>query len=768
MDYGKTYIYLLILLNLSTAFSIHAQKAIKVPENLTIFTDIELTIEREVQVQIQEKINSLTRSKLYFRSYIERCALYFPHIESIFLKEDIPEDFKYLAIQESALIADAVSQSNAVGFWQFKAHTGREVGLKINKHIDERKNIIAATFGAASYLKRNNNLLHNWLYTLLSYNYGLTGAMDLMKRSLKNKKRITLGNKTPLYIIHFLAHKIAFERALSKTIELDTYLIAYPSKKERNLLQIAEKMNISKEEIRLYNKWLKTSHIPSDKIYWVILALSKKKIFSLADREKGLFIPYTFGEELFTRKNRPDTHYVDNSDKFPILIKKRTKRIRDEIVQFALVNGIPGFISQKGQNLLVIAEILRTTQTQILKKNDMNLSDELEENQPYYLKTKKNKAKVPFHTVEEGETAWEISQKYGVKLKSLLRRNRLRRDQTLEVRRILSLQKKQKKKLFSQIKKNLFQKKQNRQNKQNKLKMDSLSQDKVDSASNLHYHIVVPGENIFAISKKYDVNIFDLKKWNNLNSNLSIEVGEKLVVDRSTSKNSRDHYTSSNQELNKFVISDPTDTIIPHYKSRKIKKRRNNIKSIPIFGEEDTSSEILSENRIKTKEEKISYITHIVALNETLWKIANKYNVSIENLQSWNKIEKNSVYLGQALKIEVKNEEKEKIHLVKKGETLYTISQKYSLSLADLILWNKLTEQFLLQPGQTLFLSSPLKIKENIEKKNEINRSSYHIVKKGDTLFSISKKYTISLEKLKRLNGKFDNQISIGEQLKIE
>ena len=77
-------------------------------------------------------------------------------IERVLKEENVPDDFKYLCIQESGLISDAVSSAKAVGFWQFKDFTAREVGLRVDNRIDERKNIVSATRGAAKYLKRNN------------------------------------------------------------------------------------------------------------------------------------------------------------------------------------------------------------------------------------------------------------------------------------------------------------------------------------------------------------------------------------------------------------------------------------------------------------------------------------------------------------------------------------------------------------------------------------------------------------------------------------
>jgi membrane-bound lytic murein transglycosylase D len=93
------------------------------------FAGIKLVIDAAAKQEIQADVDALHRSKTYFDRRIETVDLYFPIIEKIFKEQNIPKDFKYLAIQESGLQPDAVSVSNAVGFWQFKAATAREVGV---------------------------------------------------------------------------------------------------------------------------------------------------------------------------------------------------------------------------------------------------------------------------------------------------------------------------------------------------------------------------------------------------------------------------------------------------------------------------------------------------------------------------------------------------------------------------------------------------------------------------------------------------------------
>ena len=64
-------------------------------------------------------------NRKYLLLILDRVSIYFPIIEKILKEENIPDDFKYLSIQESSLISDAESSSNAVGFWQFKSETAK-------------------------------------------------------------------------------------------------------------------------------------------------------------------------------------------------------------------------------------------------------------------------------------------------------------------------------------------------------------------------------------------------------------------------------------------------------------------------------------------------------------------------------------------------------------------------------------------------------------------------------------------------------------------
>src|SRR5680860_45097 len=109
------------------------------------FAGMDLRLNEQARLEIQQDVDALYRSPTYFKIKLDRVNLYMPIIERVLKEQGVPEDLKYLVIQESSLISDAVSTSNAVGFWQFKKGTAEEVFLRVDNQIDERKNIVSST-----------------------------------------------------------------------------------------------------------------------------------------------------------------------------------------------------------------------------------------------------------------------------------------------------------------------------------------------------------------------------------------------------------------------------------------------------------------------------------------------------------------------------------------------------------------------------------------------------------------------------------------------
>jgi len=116
--------------------------------------------------------------KTRFHHGLEQMTLYLKQIKGVFREEGLPEELAYLPLVESSFNNVALSKTRAAGIWQFMSGTARIFGMKVNSDLDERLDPIAATHGAAQYLKRSYALFGNWPVAIMSYNHGQQGMMN--------------------------------------------------------------------------------------------------------------------------------------------------------------------------------------------------------------------------------------------------------------------------------------------------------------------------------------------------------------------------------------------------------------------------------------------------------------------------------------------------------------------------------------------------------------------------------------------------------------
>ncbi len=391
------------------------------------FADMQLKISKGAKERIQEKVDSLTQSDRHFQELVNRFNLFLPIIERILKEENVPEAFKYIVLQESSLVADLVSTSNAVGFWQFKEPASREVGLKIDQYVDERMHIGAATRGAAKYLKRNNEQFHNWLYALLAYHEGRGGAKKFTKAEYIGAKSMPIEPDAHLYIIHFLAFKTAFEQIIGKGPHPVLHLYEYKEAHGKSLRELAQEFGVDKAQLKAYNKWLKRSRVPHDADHATIIPLTHQQYaqYNKASLEAGV-----------AKHKLNYAHYWERAAAFPFITTCGDKKSGQEVTE---INGIVGIKAQQRDTLESLAKVGNIAVAQFLAFNDIDKDHTVIPDQVYYYASKRSKAEVHFHIAREEESWWSVAQKYGIKKRSLLSKNRLRKEVALKPGRVLWL-----------------------------------------------------------------------------------------------------------------------------------------------------------------------------------------------------------------------------------------------------------------------------------------------------------------------------------------
>ncbi len=150
--------------------------------------------------------------------------------------------------------------------------------------------------------------------------------------------------------------------------------------------------------------------------------------------------------------------------------------------------------------------------------------------------------------------------------------------------------------------------------------------------------------------------------------------------------------------------------------------------------------------------------TYTVKSGDSLWSIANRFNTTVAELKALNNLNTNILQIGQILKLPTNtgntNINQESTYTVKSGDSLWSIARKYDISVSELQNLNNLTSTTL-QVGQVLKLPS------------NINSNQTYIVKAGDSLWNIAQRFGTTVNALKKKNNLVNNNLMIGQVLKI-
>lgn len=204
---------------------------------------------------------------------LKRSGRWFPVIEPILKENNIPNDFKYLAVAESNL-ENVISSAGATGFWQFMEAAGKKYGLEINDQIDERYHVEKSTKAACDYLKEAYQKFGSWTLAAAAYNGGFN-AIDKWSniQQSKNFYNLLLNTETSRYIFRIAALKIIHEQPEKYGYVLNADEKYSPLKTKEIILdstvadftEYAKSIGINYKILKYYNPWLRDTGIKNSK-----------------------------------------------------------------------------------------------------------------------------------------------------------------------------------------------------------------------------------------------------------------------------------------------------------------------------------------------------------------------------------------------------------------------------------------------------------------------------------------------------------------------
>ncbi len=261
--------------------------AIDIPSNLNFASEMVPQDDPEIMERVDREflVNTYWQSNAVL--LMKRANKYFPIIEPILAKNGIPDDFKYLAVAESAL-TNVVSHAGATGFWQIMKGTGKEYGLEINANIDERYHLEKSTQVACDYLNKWKEKYGSWTLTAAAYNAG-PGAINKFMgiQKVDGYYDLLLGQETGRYVFRIMAIKEILSNPAKYGFDIhkeDMYNAVPTFKVEvdtpiTSFADFASEYEINYKILKRHNPWLREPHLNN----------SSKKKYTIEIPNKGYY-----------------------------------------------------------------------------------------------------------------------------------------------------------------------------------------------------------------------------------------------------------------------------------------------------------------------------------------------------------------------------------------------------------------------------------------------------------------------------------------------
>ena len=449
------------------------------------------------------------RQRKYFKRWLARSGKYLPYIQEKFHQDGLPRDLAYLAMIESGFNPSAYSRARAVGLWQFIKGTGRNYGLRIDSWVDERRNPEKATMAAIAYLDALHREFGDWYLAVASYNAGEGKIRQGIKRyktrdfwELAHHKFLRLETKR--YVPKLIAAiMIAREPAKYGFTDIP-YQAPIPCDRVTvpggtDLRAVATASGAGIKTIRELNNELRRNQTPP--------GLGKYQVK----------VPQ--GTRNLVTENLRRLHPVITTD-----WKTHTVRRGDSLARICRLyklnkitllkaNNLHTAKLRRGQRLRIP---YRTTRYVLLKKGETVAAS--------YARAGRNNPLI-LHRLRKGETLSKVSKQYQVPVALIKQWNGIRNVRKIRAGQQIAL--------YVEGVKHHSPNIATGAGKIAVLTLADTKKRKPSSASTfseeLTWYKVRHGDSIWTIARRFRVSATDIRRWNNLRSNL-IHPGRKLVV----------------------------------------------------------------------------------------------------------------------------------------------------------------------------------------------------------------------------------------------